>query len=304
MGKSTSTSVPRSQVQQALFSALYATETEDVKTCLNEIHGALLKSDKKQITVTNKIGGFLKSITGGNSATAAPTVSNEMVTSEERKQLIFGLGLALSPPKVQLPTLKVREFHKICQLNRKETDPNKLVALRDLTITTISWFEINQKLTEELKEIRAKHSKDRSKKSTGSTATASGSTTATTNGPTSTATPDSSATEGQNNSEAPNRSSSSKQKVQALIEGQKMKEVCQNLGICQDALTRIKMDIVQSSRLRERKQLETITLHLLDAVRCHTDGGDLIYEINEIRMQSRKRKRPTNAAALSGGGVT
>merc|ERR1712194_104229 len=110
-------------------------------------------------------------------------------------------------------------------------------------------------------------------------------------------------TDGQDKNGALNNPS--KLKAQSLIEGPRMKEVCQNLSICQDALIRIKMDLMQSTRLRERKQLETIILHLLDAIRCHTDGGDLIYEINEAKMQSRKRsKKRVEAKHAAGDGQT
>ena len=55
------------------------------------------------------------------------------------------------------------------------------------------------------------------------------------------------------------------------------------------------MDLAQSRALRDRRQLETIILHLLDAIRCHTDGGDLLFELNDAKHKS---SRPNS---LSGG---
>jgi len=268
--------VPRNQVQQALFSALYTVDNDadtGVKQCLNEIHGAILKSDKKQVGVSHKIGGFFKNLTGSSPTPAAPQASAEPITSEERKQLIFGLGLALSPAKIQLPTLKVREFHKLCQHNRKEQDPNKLVTLKDLVSVTIAWFEINQKMIDELKNMRKKHASTVTSRSSRESSSSTGS-------------PKTKA--------APSTTSADpgSPKVSELIESDKLKSVCQNLNICQDALTKIKMDLMQSTQLRERRQLETIILHLLDAIRCQTDGSDIMYDISEAKGQVKRNKSP------------
>lgn len=120
--------VQRNAVQQTLFSALYAVDDADVKQCLHDIHAMLVRGDGKQVQKSR--WGELKSFVGvGSTSPNMPAVSTELVTPDERKQLIFGLGLALSSPKFQKPTLEVRRMNIVCAQNKSEKDPNRLVRL-------------------------------------------------------------------------------------------------------------------------------------------------------------------------------
>ncbi|CAD7941739.1 unnamed protein product [Amoebophrya sp. A25] len=308
--------VTRGQVQQVLFSALYAVEDEDVKKCLSEIHeilvkgpsskklakaaaagspapadqgapssgasGAVTAPDGESVVAVNgppssgsspknagggimgsyfgaagsKIAGFAKNVynsattTGSPGAQNAIALQNEIVSGDERKQLIFGVGLALSLPKFQQPTLQVRDMNKKCQKNRKEGDPNKLVPLSELLRLTICWSEFNRKMIEDLQDLSTQ---------AGGAADL------------------------------------------AVVKSARYKTVSGNLAICQDALLKIKMDLAKSAALRDRRQLETIILHLLDAIRCHTDGSDILHEFNDERQRERRsqnalrRGRTTNS---------
>eukprot|EP00392_Amoebophrya_sp_AT5.2_P002063 g2068.t1 len=252
-------------VQQVLFSALYAVEDEAVKACLSEIHELLTRppltkksgdgpravaaggqtqgaeEHASSSSWTGRVGGFVKSMVGApsssqpSSAQAQAAAMQEVVSGDERKQLIFGLGLALSLPKFQQPTLQVREMNKKCQRQRRETDPNKLVKLSELRQLTICWSDFNRKMSEDLDELRKRAEQQ------------------------------------------------GEHADLAVVNTSKFKTVTGNLSICHDALLKIKLDLTKSSQLRDRRQLETILLHLLDAVRCHTDGSDLLHELTDAK---------------------
>ncbi len=91
------------------------------------------------------------------------------------------------------------------------------------------------------------------------------------------------------------------QSLQTIIGSEKFQSVLQNLNICQDAMMKIKRDLMTSADLRDRRQLETILLHLLDAIRCHTDGADILHEVNETRARRRRSgsSRGTSSAQPS-----
>ncbi|CAD7956573.1 unnamed protein product [Amoebophrya sp. A120] len=278
--------VTKGQVQQVLFSALFAVEDEAVKQCLSEIHEMLTRVNNKTSSSSSKqpsasstsgssttadgasskdaaggglfgrVGGFVKSAVSTASAAvtsaSSPQPQNataasmqEVISGDERKQLIFALGLALSLPKFQQPTLQVREMNKKCLRNRKEQDPNKLIPLSELRELTILWSDFNRKMMEDLNALKEK------------------------------------ATE---------------EVDLIVVKSAKFKTVVGNLNICQDALLKIKMDLTKSSQLRDRRQLETIILHLLDAIRCHTDGSDLLHELTDERQRQRRSRGRTGSA--------
>ena len=73
-----------------------------------------------------------------------------------------------------------------------------------------------------------------------------------------------------------------------------------NLGICQDALSNIGKDLASLEKLRDRRQLETIVLHLFDAIRCQQDCTDAVFALDEAR-QGASRRRSSRGSTSSGG---
>jgi len=143
-----------------------------------------------------------------------------------------------------------------------------LVDHGELVDVTLSWYDMNQRLTEELKGVR-KLRRNLKK-------------------------PD---PEEQKAAQAiydalPPR-------CREILEGGRLKSAAQNMCINQDALLRIKMDIVPESQLRDRRQLEQILLHLLDAVRCNTDASDVLHDYKDAKAQGRRRKREEAAPSSS-----
>merc|ERR1712032_655749 len=116
----------------------------------------------------------------------------------------------------------VRTINKICEANRDLTDPNKLVNVKDLLELSMQWFEFNHKMAEDLTDQL----------------------------------------QNLKNAKKTNKNATMNCAQEELLNSDRFKNAKNNLGICQDALQRIKMDLMKSASLRDRRQLEMIVLHL------------------------------------------
>lgn len=170
---------------------------------------------------------------------------------------------------------------------------------QDLRAVTMTWFDFNFKMGEELTDFLRKI-----KNSPGAAPTTPSPNESARGGP---AAESSAFSDGDSVPPPPPGSPPSplSETLLKLLRSDHFKNVKQNLEICNDALMRIKMDLTQSKTLRDRRQLETIILHLLDAVRCHTDGGDLLYELNDAKRRDSRHGSPAGSPKRSpeGGSV-